>query len=146
MDLGVVLSLVVLALIDATSFGTLGLPAVMLAQRRIRVAVVLAYLATIAVFYWVVGALLLTGVAAIGARAAAVADRPWGSWVQLVVGVALVAGLVEVASMLPYLAAIGFLSQSSLSLPGRAGLLVGYCLVMVTPALLLMPPRAAGAA
>jgi hypothetical protein len=54
---------------------------------------------------------------------------------------ALTAGAIEAASMIPYLAAIGFLTASELSLVGRSVVLFGYCLLMITPALLLLAAR-----
>lgn len=43
--------------------------------------------------------------------------------------------------MIPYLAAIGALTASELSLAGRGAVLFGYCLVMIAPALLLLAAR-----
>ena len=43
--------------------------------------------------------------------------------------------------MIPYLAAIGLLTASELSLAGRIVVLLGYCLLMITPALLLLVAR-----
>ncbi len=43
--------------------------------------------------------------------------------------------------MIPYLAAIGLLTASELSLAGRSTVLIGYCLVMIAPALLLLAAR-----
>jgi hypothetical protein len=54
---------------------------------------------------------------------------------------ALMAASIEAASMIPYLAAIGFLSTSELSFLGRSLVLFAYCLVMITPALLLLVAR-----
>jgi hypothetical protein len=48
---------------------------------------------------------------------------------------------IEAASMIPYLAAIGFLTASELSLIGRSVVLFWYCLLMITPALLLLVAR-----
>lgn len=59
------------------------------------------------------------------------------------VGLAVVAGLLELPTMVPYLVAIGFLSNSTLPLPGSIGLLVAYCLLMLVPALILLGLRAA---
>lgn len=56
-------------------------------------------------------------------------------------GLALTAGLVEVASMLPYIAAITLLSQSGMGWPTSGLVLVGYCLVMIAPAMLLLVAR-----
>lgn len=63
--------------------------------------------------------------------------------VRGLVGLALVVTLVELAMMLPYLAAVGTISSSDASWPTRVLLLVGYCLVMVLPALLLTAARVA---
>ncbi|SHG46067.1 GAP family protein [Geodermatophilus nigrescens] len=59
----------------------------------------------------------------------------------VLVGLALGAGLLELATMLPYLAAIGLLGGSGLSPVLQGGVLAGYCLVMVLPALLLLALR-----
>ncbi|WP_336031368.1 GAP family protein [Geodermatophilus sp. FMUSA9-8] len=59
----------------------------------------------------------------------------------VLVGLALGAGLLELATMLPYLAAIGLLGGSGLSPVLQGGALAGYCLVMVLPALLLLALR-----
>lgn len=60
--------------------------------------------------------------------------------------IAVTAGLLEVATMLPYLAAIGLLTASApaleLSFLDSAGLLAAYCVVMLLPALLLFAGRA----
>lgn len=49
--------------------------------------------------------------------------------------------LAEVATMVPYLAAIGLITAESPGLPESALLLAGYCLVMIAPALLLTVGR-----
>ncbi|MGK5674366.1 GAP family protein [Micromonospora sp. URMC 106] len=59
------------------------------------------------------------------------------------VGLALLAALAEVATMLPYLGAIGLLTTSGLGAGSVVGLLAGYCLVMVLPAVLLLAARVA---
>ena len=56
-------------------------------------------------------------------------------------GLAVAAAGVEVASMLPYLIGIGLLSTSELDAATRVLLLVGYCVVMVLPALVLLVVR-----
>lgn len=62
------------------------------------------------------------------------------------VGLALAAGTIEVATMLPYLAAIGIISASGLAGATQAVILAGYVTVMALPALfLLVARRAAGA-
>src|SRR5690625_7886328 len=61
--------------------------------------------------------------------------------------IAVTAGVLEVATMLPYLAAIGLLTASAPALglgPVQStGLLAGYCVVMVLPAVVLLLGRKA---
>ena len=187
MTLALLGPLVLLALIDATSFGTLLIPVwFLLAPGRIRATRVLVFLVTIAAFYWVLGLLLSAGAVtflddlsgwldtetgqlarkvvgigliAIGIllpgnrkarserandgaatrvsrwRARAMGVDAAGGSAGALVGLALAAATVEAASMLPYLAAIGMLSTSPLPMTGRAVVLVGYCLLMIAPAL-----------
>lgn len=173
-----ILPLIGLALIDATSTGTLLIPLLYLARPRPRLAPLLAYLAVITAFYFLVGIALLAGISII-----VEADGIWDAqpvlWGQLIVGIALAAwgifsrtpdpeasarkwrrrldrdlpvpvmmslalgaGLIEVASMLPYLAATGIIGQMDVGLPGRLLILAGYCLLMVVPALVLVVLRA----
>jgi len=61
--------------------------------------------------------------------------------VGAVIVLALTATVIEAASMIPYLAAIGILTASELSSAGRGAVLFGYCLVMIAPALLLLAAR-----
>ena len=80
------------------------------------------------------------------------ADRA-GTWAErlvgpdasyrVVVGVALAAVLVEVASMLPFLAAVGLITAADLPVVGTVGVVAAYALVMVAPALLLLGVRLA---
>lgn len=196
MEFAVIGSLVVLALVDSTSVGTLVLPVVMLLQPRLRSGRYLLYLATIGVFYWVLGVALLLGATWLVGLADGLGDNRAVDWVQLVVGVgmfafswwpdsawgkqrqaararsaeagapsraemwadrvvgpqararvvmavALVAGLIEAASMLPYLAAIGLIGASSLGVVGQLAVLTGYVVVMCLPALVLLGVRSA---
>lgn len=62
----------------------------------------------------------------------------------VVVGVALTAGAVEVASMLPYLGAVGLIVASDAGLGTRLSVLGGYVVVMLLPALVLLVVRLAG--
>ncbi|MBL3687420.1 hypothetical protein D3248_10735 [Leucobacter zeae] len=75
-------------------------------------------------------------------RARLLAD---GTAPAAVVGVALAAGLVEVASMLPYLIGMTMIADAPIGMPTRFGLLAGYCVVMILPALLLLAARVAAA-
>jgi len=56
-------------------------------------------------------------------------------------GLALLAGLLELPTMLPYLAAVGLLTGSGTEWPASAGILGLYCLVMLLPAGLLLAGR-----
>jgi hypothetical protein len=184
-------TLVVLALIDSTSFGTLLIPIwLMLSPGRLRAGRIVVFLATVAVFYLALGLLLVAGVAqfsdqvadALDTRPVQVAqvvaglallaagvlvglrqrrqDQPAGGgrlmrWRERAVGdegsvrglvtLALTAALIEAASMVPYLAAIGLVGTAELGWPATVAVLVGYCVVMVLPALLLLAGRLAAA-
>lgn len=52
--------------------------------------------------------------------------------------VALTATVLEVATMLPYLAATGLITRSDLDRPAQLGVLAGYVVVMVLPALVAL--------
>lgn len=184
-------SLVVLSLIDSTSFGTLLIPIwLMLAPGRVRTGRIVLFLATVAGFYLVVGLALVSGLAAVLRDTDALLANPVVIRAQLVVGIglfvwsffigrkrsangrrssgrllrwrdqamaeaggrrgrtgrgwtglvglALGAAVLEVATMLPYLAATGLISSTDLGPGQRFALLAGYCLVMIAPALVLL--------
>lgn len=178
-----------LALVDATSVGTLVLPLLMMAQPQVRAGRLLLYLATIAIFYFALGLALLVAADQLIAMVAATegnraidvlqlivgvtlfagsfwpelpavkrrrnADTASGrrraSWRErllgpsappgVVIGVALAAGVVEAASMLPYLGAVGMLSASQASAPVQGAALAAYVVVMCLPALILLGLR-----
>lgn len=181
-----------LALLDSTSFGTLGIPVFMLIQARVRVAAILLYLLTISAFYWLVGLVLAFGASQINTYVTALEGNRTLDYVQLAIGVglfalsyqfdkkrvaqrkarraaqgaepsrherwkaslvgeqarpgvvvavALGAGLVEVASMLPYLGAVGIITQAQLPAPSVVAILAAYVLVMTLPALALLALR-----
>lgn len=54
-----------------------------------------------------------------------------------VMAFAVAAVLTEVATMVPYLGAIGIITTNGPGWPGNAALLAGYCVVMILPALVL---------
>ena len=198
MNIELIVPLVLLALIDSTSFGTLLIPLfLMLAPGRPRPGRILLLLVTVAAFYLLLGIALLVGasslldtlqemetsqpllvaqlIVGVGLMALGTLMEPWtkagkerrlarraeklacsGPSLQMrmreraidasapvgaVIVLALIASLVEAASMVPYLAAIGILTTSELSLAGRGAVLFGYCLVMIAPALLLLAAR-----
>ncbi|MDN6330898.1 MAG: GAP family protein [Brachybacterium sp.] len=185
------LGLVLLALVDSTSMGTLVIPVILLVVGQggaLRVAGrTLLYLAVIRVFYLLLGIALLAGLlpllgtfghllaapqvmlvaAVIGAGLViwsfrldpkAVAKRggdPEASarrWTDrarrasgrpsLLITLALAAGLIEAASMIPYLAAMGILADMEVGLAGGAVILAGYCAVMILPGAVLCGVRA----
>jgi hypothetical protein len=195
MDLALAASLAALALIDSTSFGTLLIPIwLLLAPGRVRPGRMLAYLATIVVFYFAVGLLIALGATAFIGDIGALLDTGPALWTQLVLGVALLlvsfrfdskkqngesgrtarwreralgiesgpgedgatrtrssvlplmglalgAATIEVATMLPYLAAIGMVTSAGIGAAGITATMAGYCLVMVLPALVLLVAR-----
>jgi hypothetical protein len=64
-------------------------------------------------------------------------DTGWA----LLVGLAVLAGVVELASMLPYLAAIGIIATNGVPVPTALLLLAGYAAVMIAPAVVLTTLR-----
>lgn len=63
--------------------------------------------------------------------------------VGTVAGVALVAGLIEAASMLPYLGALALIGASGVPFVAQVGILGAYNLIMIIPALVLLGARLA---
>ena len=91
MTLAIAGTLLVLALVDSTSFGTLGIPVVMLVQRAVRVRALLVYLLVLSGFYFVLGLVLLAGAEGISNMLRSLDSSATFSWVQLGIGLALVA-------------------------------------------------------
>lgn len=58
-----------------------------------------------------------------------------------IMGVALAAGLVEVATMLPYIVGMTMLADSGIAFPLQIAALGGYCALMIAPAVLLLVLR-----
>ncbi|MFK4083127.1 GAP family protein [Kribbella sp. NPDC020789] len=184
MSTGLIGALVALALLDSTSIGTLFVPiGLMLAPGRVRVAGLLTYLLTIAVFYLVAGLAIAAGLGAIGDQAGAFFDSVWFAWAEVLLGIglfvlsfrfdpkrrakrgvsptggwsaritratsspgtlitlALTAGVLELATMVTFLAAIGLVSSVGVPWPVAAALLTGYSFVMILPALVLLALR-----
>lgn len=59
----------------------------------------------------------------------------------IVVTLALGAGVIELATMLPYLGAVGMITAAGLPAELWAAVLAVYCLVMIAPALVLLAAR-----
>lgn len=188
-------SLVVLALIDSMSFGTLLIPVwLLMTSRRVRVDRFLIYLLTVVGLYFLFGLIImfsadlflnrygslleskqmLIGQFILGIllliisqlmdskkarlRASERAAQGGGrilNWRQRImggkdsnksalitlVGLALTAVVLEIATMLPYLAAIGLITVESPSWSISSFMLLGYCIIMILPALLLLVGR-----
>lgn len=84
-------TLIVLALIDSTSFGTLVIPLWLLATPgRLRAGRVLVFLATVASFYFAVGLAILWGAGWAFERIAAAVTSPVGLLALFAAGVALI--------------------------------------------------------
>lgn len=179
MTVGLLIALAALALVDSTSFGTLGIPVfLLLASGRGQVARLLIYLGTVAGFYFLVGVALMLGLSTLVDNFGEALHSPAAYWVQLGSGVGLfalsyrfdpkrreklgkperrfeprlggpgamvllglTAGLLEVATMVPYLAAIGMMTTLDLLVGQWVPLLGAYVLVMVLPPLALLALR-----
>ncbi|WP_430789215.1 GAP family protein [Actinoplanes sp. G11-F43] len=186
MDITLLASLAVLALIDSTSFGTLLIPIwLMIHPGPVRPGRIMIFLGTVAAFYFAVGVAVALGANALLPEITRILDTRAAQWTLLVIGVALffwsfrlgrknrpgtegrlarwrgrvmaeeggaaalaglalVAALIEVSTMLPYLGAIGLITAADLPVPMIALVMAGYCLVMILPALVLMGLRLAG--
>lgn len=66
---------------------------------------------------------------------------PRGGGAVALIGLALGATTVELATMLPYLGAIGLISTSGMQWPLPGAVLAAYCVLMVAPALVLLSAR-----
>lgn len=72
-------------------------------------------------------------------------DADGGSSVRALIAVASAAVIAELATMLPYLTAIGIIESRAPSWATRITLLSGYCIVMILPALVLLVARVVAA-
>lgn len=183
-------ALLVLALADSLSFGTLLVPVwLLMAPGQLRLHRILLYLGTVAMAYFSIGIALVAGgrfllesasellesrpmmivqlsagvtllalsfvldTKAARARAAERRQhsgrmRRWrervmgdGKASAALMGLAVTAVLVEVASMLPYIAATGIITTQTSTWANALLILAGYCVVMIAPALVLTAAR-----
>ena len=185
MEPAILPALIGLALLDSTSIGTLFIPVwLLLSPGRVSSGQILIYLITIALFYFVVGWLLMLGAGSLLSGVNGLLDTRPAIWAQLLLGaglflisfrfnskrsrargghgragrwrertatqsashhwlmgLALMAALAEVATMLPYLAAIAIIGTADINMTSSVALLAGYCLVMVLPAIALLVGR-----
>ena len=130
---GILLGLAGLALVASTSAGTLFVPIWLLLGGQLAVGVALF------AYSFKFGGKNSKG---LGPGALRWRERATGTGGRIV-ALALVAALTEVATMLPYLAAVGILTSAHPHPLWLAALLAGYCVVMVVPALALLAARAA---
>ncbi|MET9338643.1 GAP family protein [Nonomuraea sp. NPDC003804] len=173
------LTLAALAIVDSTSFGTLGIPVfLLLSSQRSQVPRLMIYLATVAIFYFLVGVGLMLGLSTLLESFGDVLRSRTAYMIQLALGVGLfalsyrfdpkrrrklgkpehrfepriggprvmvmlglTAGLLEVATMVPYLAAIGIMTTSKLPVAQWVPLLAVYVLIMIMPPLVLIAVR-----
>jgi hypothetical protein len=182
--------LLILALTDSLSFGTLLVPVwLLMTPGRLRLSRILLYLGTVGSCYFLVGVALMAGFSfaltkwmealsstpayvvqltvgitlfalsfildtkAARARATERATRQGrlSRWREQAMGessaffplvaIAVAAVLIEVASMLPYLAATGIIVAEAPDQASALTVLAGYCLVMLVPALALTSAR-----
>ncbi|MEU8816809.1 GAP family protein [Actinoplanes sp. NPDC048796] len=90
MDLALLGSLAVLALIDSTSFGTLLIPIWLLMHPGpVRPTRILVFLGTVAAFYFAVGLAVALGADALLPQITRLLDTRPVSWIQLILGVGL---------------------------------------------------------
>jgi hypothetical protein len=184
-------SLIILALIDSTSFGTLMIPVwLLMASKRVQAVRFLIYLFTVVGVYFVVGLFIMFGADAFlnnyglilesnqflvgqfslgallmiislfmntkkararskeralqgGNRATKLRERVMGDSgsITMLMGVALIAVVLEFATALPYLTAIGLIASEGPSWPLSGIVLFAYCIVIIIPALALFIGR-----
>ncbi|WIM94372.1 GAP family protein [Actinoplanes oblitus] len=99
MDVTLLGSLAVLALLDATSFGTLLIPIwLLLHPGPVRAGRIVAFLGTVAAFYFAVGVAVALGADAFLPQITRLLDTSVAKWLQLVAGVALFFGSFRLPS------------------------------------------------
>ncbi|MDO9521263.1 MAG: GAP family protein [Pseudohongiella sp.] len=64
-----------------------------------------------------------------------------GTSPRFLIGLALIAAMAEVATMLPYLGAIAMITSANLNWMTVIALMSAYCLLMILPAMALLPLR-----
>lgn len=79
-------SLILLALIDSLSIGTLVIPLILLLQPKLKRGYIATYALTLGLFYFALGTLLLLGLGSLLTPLSKAVDSQAGLWVQLVIG------------------------------------------------------------
>lgn len=157
-----------LALLDTLSPATLGVSLyVLLSGARSVARPLLAYLATVAAFYFCLGCALMLGLGWVFGALEGLADSPALGWVMTLagggmlayalfaspkepkrrepatlrvwamVGLGLATGLLEGGTALPYFGAVAIMTTAALPATAWVPLLAAYNLVMVLPPVLL---------
>ncbi|MFE3456070.1 GAP family protein [Nocardiopsis aegyptia] len=157
-----------LALLDTLSPATIGVTLyVLLTGARSVARPLLAYLGTVAAFYFVLGCALMLGLGALLSSLGGLANGPVAGWGMVVLGggllvysfvmpartrerrrpeslrtgamvaLGLATGLLEAGTALPYLGAIGIMSAAGLTPAAWVPMVAAYNLVMVLPPILL---------
>lgn len=174
MTFELVLGLVGLALVDSTSFSAFGVPVfLLLSSPTPPIARMLTYLATVVIFFFVLGVAIMIGLDTVLASVANLLETRTAAWVQLFLGIGLFAmsfrfdskrskrgfeapsipaagglkvmialglttSVLELATMLPFIAALGLLTAANLPATQWAPLLAGYTVVMVLPPVVML--------
>ncbi|MFD0714521.1 GAP family protein [Paenibacillus sp. GCM10027626] len=170
MSVELLLSVGALSVLDTLSPATLGVTVYLLLTVKERlVSRLFAYLATVALFYFLVGAALMLGFEAILEAAAelfqsrpvswamaiiggglfiasfyvpnkksAEPRRPKSKRIGAMVGLGLTTSLIEVATALPYFAAIGLMTTAKLNVAQWVPMLAAYNFIMILPPLVLL--------
>ncbi|KKI86294.1 GAP family protein [Shouchella clausii] len=184
--------LIILALIDSLSFGTLLIPLwLLISSKEIKIKRFSIYIVTVVLFYFITGLVLVISAEALLNLGEPFFQSTTFQYFQLILGVSLIiisyrmdsktidrrtekqektnpsvwrdqllsdsntakqssimlislaftACLLEVATMLPYLLAIGIISSNDYSLQQSGFILFGYCIIMILPALILLMGR-----
>ncbi|MEH6943162.1 GAP family protein [Bacillus sp. JJ722] len=89
-------------------------------------------------FMTIVGAILLVGSWFVPKKKATGPPKPKTFKVGAMVALGLTTSLIEVATALPYFAAIGILTSNKLPFYEWFPILIGYNIMMITPALILL--------
>lgn len=170
MSIEILLYIGVLALLDMFSPAIIGVTVFMLlAGKRRLPQLIIAYLATVIVFYFCTGVFLMLGLDIIFSPIAdafsSKTAKTWmtiiggilfiGSWfvpkkktvgspkpraftVQAMIGLGITTSLLEVATAIPYFAAIGLMISSNVSFFEWLPILFLYNVIMIAPALVLL--------
>ena len=150
------MTLLGLALLDSLSTGTLVIPLIFLAQSQLRARILILYCFTLGPCLFISRALLDSvgsGSSSLRIRYSLTRSQQpcqrnkWRTRLEKVadprttIFIALLAGVLEAATMLPYLAAISMINTWESTIIGKLIVLVSYCIIMFIPTLTLLVIR-----